>query len=43
MACASCIKRQRAVVKFLCKKPDSRLCKRAQARLDRMLKEAEKR
>lgn len=42
MACASCIARQRRLVKFLCKKPDGRFCKRAQARLERMLKEAEK-
>jgi hypothetical protein len=38
MACQGCISRQRRLVKYLCKKPDSKLCQRAKARLERMLK-----
>jgi hypothetical protein len=37
MACQGCIDRQRRLVKILCKKPDSKLCQRAKARLERML------
>jgi hypothetical protein len=36
MACQGCINRQRMLVKRLCKKPDSPLCRKAQARLQRM-------
>lgn len=36
MACQGCINRQRRLVQLLCKKPDSRLCRKAQERLDKM-------
>ncbi len=36
MACQGCINRQRAFVKLLCRKPDSKLCQRAKARLEKM-------
>jgi len=36
MACQGCINRQRKLVRMLCKKPDSRWCKKAQERLARM-------
>lgn len=35
MACG-CVKRQKWLVKLLCKNPDSELCKRARERLARM-------
>lgn len=38
MACQGCINRQRRLVNLLCKKPDSALCRKALARLERMLK-----
>lgn len=37
MACKFCIGKQQALVRMLCKRPDSRLCKKAQERLARML------
>lgn len=37
MACQGCISRQRKLVRWLCKNPDSKLCRRAKARLERML------
>lgn len=36
MACQGCINRQRALVKRLCTKPDSFLCRKARERLQRM-------
>lgn len=36
MACQSCINRQRRLVKMLCQRPDSYLCKKAQDRLAKM-------
>jgi hypothetical protein len=37
MACQGCINRQRMFVRVLCKSnPDSKLCKKAQERLERM-------
>jgi hypothetical protein len=38
MPCKFCIGAQRKLVRRLCKKPDSKWCKRATARLERMLK-----
>jgi hypothetical protein len=38
MACQGCINRQRRWAEYLCKKkPDSKLCLKAKARLERML------
>jgi len=37
MACQGCIARQRKLTRWLCKNPESRRCKLAQARLERML------
>lgn len=39
MPCQGCIRRQRKLVERLCKKPDSLLCRKAQARLQRMTAE----
>ena len=39
MACQGCINRQKKLVAYLCKKPDSRLCLKAKARLERMTQE----
>lgn len=36
MACQGCVNRQRKIVQLLCKKPDSALCRKAKARLERM-------
>jgi hypothetical protein len=36
MACQGCINRQRMFVKLLCKNPESKLCQRAKARLEKM-------
>lgn len=36
MACQGCINRQKTLVRLLCKRPDSRLCKKAQERLAKM-------
>lgn len=36
MACQGCVNRQRKLVKLLCKKPDSALCRKAKERLERM-------
>jgi hypothetical protein len=40
MACQGCISRQRRLVKVLCKNPDGALCRKAKARLERMLAKA---
>jgi hypothetical protein len=37
VACQGCINRQRKLVEKLCKSPDSWLCRKAKARLERML------
>ena len=37
MACQWCINRQKKLVALLCKKPDSRMCQKAKARLEKML------
>jgi hypothetical protein len=42
MGCQGCINRQRRLVNLLCKKPGSALCRRAQARLEKMLQDTEK-
>lgn len=37
MACKSCINRQKFFVRLMCeRRPDSALCKKAQARLEKM-------
>lgn len=36
MACQGCINRQRKFVALVCKKPDSALCRKAMARLEKM-------
>lgn len=36
MTCKGCLDRQRKLVKWLCKKPDSLLCRKAKARLKKM-------
>lgn len=36
MACQGCINRQIRLVKMLCKNPDSALCRKATARLEKM-------
>lgn len=40
MACVGCIARQRKLIQFLCKKPDSWPCQKAKARLEKMLAES---
>jgi hypothetical protein len=42
MPCKRCVSRQRKLVDMLCRKPDGKWCKRAKARLERMLKSQEK-
>lgn len=37
MACQMCINRQKRLVEVFCKKPDSWACRKAKARLERML------
>jgi hypothetical protein len=37
MVCQGCINRQRKLVERLCRYPESRFCKSARARLERML------
>lgn len=42
MACQGCINRQSKLVRLLCKRPDSSLCRKAKERLARMQAEARK-
>ena len=39
MACAGCLSRQRKLIEWVCKKPESRLCRLAKKRLAKMLEE----